>query len=161
MSNLIRFLAPLSALLAVGLCAVALAAPPADKPPKEPARIQIDVTPEAVPAGGRASVTLQLAAKSGITINRYPKIKLTVPEQDGIAGAAEVSIGNDGPPPADDSEANYFDTVDPLELQFDLDAGVKPGEHEFDAKLLYFYCVKKSGFCAPARVSVKIPVTVR
>ena len=161
MSNLIRFLGPVSTLVAFAVCSVAVAAPPADKPPKEPARIQISVAPEQVQAGGQAEVTLQLTAKSGIRINRYPKISLTVPEQDGVAAEAEVSIGNDGPPPADDAEANYYDTVDPLRLQLELDPGVKPGDHEFDAKLVYFYCVKKSGFCAPKRLQVKIPVSVR
>ena len=38
-------------------------------------------------------VTLRLAPKSGIRINRYPKIKLTVPEASGLVGEAEAAIG--------------------------------------------------------------------
>jgi hypothetical protein len=83
-----------------------------------------------------------------------------VPEQAGRAAKAEVAIGDDAPPPPDQEGGNYFATVDPLKLELQLDARVDPGNHEFDAKLVYFYCVKKSGFCAPARVAVKIPVTV-
>ena len=39
--------------------------------------------------------------------------------------------------------------------------GAKAGRHEVEAKLVYFYCVKKSGFCAPSRVTLKIPIEIR
>jgi hypothetical protein len=161
MSNLIRNISAILLPVALAAGAYALAAPPSSGPPKEPAKIEITVSPDAVSPGDSAEVTLRLTPKSGIEINRYPKIKLTVPEQDGLGGEAEVSIGDDAPPPPDHKGGNYFETVDPVKLEIDLAAGAKRGEHEFDGRLVYFYCVKKSGFCAPARVNVKIPVTVQ
>lgn len=158
MSRLLRRALPLFALAAA--CGPALASVPAE-PPAEPARIDISVAPEQVSPGGRAEVTLRLTPKSGIRINRYPKIKLVVPAAPGLAGQAEVSLGNDGPPPAGAMESNYFDEIDPLRLSLDIDEKAGPGRHEIGGKLVYYYCVKASGFCAPARLDVKIPVRVR
>jgi hypothetical protein len=160
MNKLIRLFALPCVLL---LAAATVAGVPSQqaKPPAEPAKIMISVSPSEIPAGGLAKVTLQLAPKPGIVINRYPKMKLAVPEQDGLSGGAEVAIGNDGPPPVGQEESNYFETVDPLELQLELAKNIKSGSHQFQAHLVYFYCVKKSGFCAPARVNVIIPVQVR
>jgi hypothetical protein len=147
------------AIAAAGLAAMA-AQPP--KPPAEPARIQISVEPESASPGGRAEATLTLAPIEGVVINRYPKITLKVAETDGLVHAAEVAVGNDAPPPPDDSSgSNYFDTVDPVRLTLNFDEGIKQGAHEIEGKLKYYYCVKKSGFCAPKRVTVKIPVKVR
>jgi hypothetical protein len=131
------------------------------KPPAEPAKIRIAVSPESVPVGGSAEIRLQLAPKSGIKINRYPKIKLVLPEQPGLAKPAEAAIGNDGPPPPGKSEANYYETVDPVTLRIELDPTLSSGAHEFDGRLVYYYCVTKSGFCAPKRVNVKIPLQVQ
>jgi hypothetical protein len=79
-----------------------------------------------------------------------------------LVAAAEASIGNAAPPAADKLDANYFHgTVDPLKVSFRVDAAATQGPHEVPAKLSYFYCVAASGYCAPAKVAVSIPVTVR
>jgi len=158
MSKLIR--------LALAVCVLPFAGGPVSAavpsgPPAEPARIEIAVAPESVAPGGQAEVTLRLTAKDGIRINRYPKIKLVVPKAPALAGEAEVSLGNDGPPPAGKIEANYFDAIDPLLLKLDIDSKARSGLHEIEGKLVYYYCVKASGFCAPARRDVKIPIRVR
>jgi len=134
-----------------------LAAPP--RVPKEPATITIDVTPEALSAGGQAEVTLKLEAKQGIKIARYPQIKLQVPAQQGLVDEAETRIGSSQPPPPDKLSTNYWGTVDPVTLTLDLDHALVPGAHEIEAKLTYFFCVS-GDFCAPARVPIKIPLAV-
>jgi hypothetical protein len=98
---------------------------------------------------------------AGIKINKYPKIKLAVAEQPGLVAPAEGTVGAAAPPPPEDLESNYFKTVDPVSLSLKLDAKAAPGRHEIPARLTYFYCVAASGYCAPARVNVKIPVEVR
>jgi hypothetical protein len=76
--------------------------------------------------------------------------------------AAEASVGNAGPPSADNLEANYFKgETDPLSVTLRLDPAARRGAHEIAGKLSYFYCVAASGYCAPAKVDVTIPVTVR
>jgi len=140
--------------------AAALAAPDAPQP-ANPAKIAISVSPEAVAPGGRAEVTVRLTPSAGVKINRYPKIKLAVPAQKGLVAEAETEVGNESPPPLDDPESNYYDVVDPVTLTLDLDDSISSGSHEIEGKLTYFYCVKKSGFCAPKRTAVKIAVNVR
>jgi hypothetical protein len=133
------------------------AAPP--RVPKNPAVITIDVTPEAVPAGGSAEVTVTIAPKAGIKIARYPQIKLEVPAQDGLVGEAATRIGSTAPPPPDKMKTNYWTKVDPVTLTLTLDRAAVPGAHEIDGKLTYYFCVS-GDFCAPARVPVKIPLAV-
>jgi hypothetical protein len=61
-----------------------------------------------------------------------------------------------------ESGANYFGAaVDPVEFTLALDPAAPAGSHTIPAQLKYYYCVKKSGFCAPKKVEVGIPVTVR
>ena len=127
-----------------------------------PVKVALAVSPDAVPAGSDASVTVRIEPKPGIKMNKYPKIKLQVPAVPGLVDAAEQSLGNAAAPPADQLEANYFHGgVDPLTITLHLDGQAKKGRHEIPAKLSYFYCVAASGFCAPAKAELTIPVTVR
>ena len=72
-----------------------------------------------------------------------------------------VEIGNDTPPPPGQMEINYYKTVDPVELQLTLDAQAPSGRHELEGKLTYYYCIAASGFCAPKRVPLAIPIEIR
>jgi hypothetical protein len=149
-------------LLLLGLAFAPLAAAaPASAPSGEPASFQISVEPAAVQAGADAQVSLRLVPAKGIKINRYPKIKLVVAEQPNLVGAVEGALGNSEPPPDDKLDANYFTKIDPLTLSLSIADAAAKGRHEIPARLIYFYCVAASGYCAPARVQVKIPIIVR
>ncbi len=107
-------------------------------------------------------VTVKIDPKPGIKINKYPKIKLQVFAVPGLVSAAEQSLGNPAPPPVDQLDANYFHgTIDPLTITLHLDAQAAKGPHGVRAKLSYFYCVATSGYCAPAKAELTLPVTVR
>lgn len=134
-----------------------LAAP--RKPPKNPAKITIDVAPKAVSPGGAAEVKLTLAPIDGVKIARYPRIKLDVPAREGLVDRAGASIGSEKPPPPDQLATNYWKEVDPVLLTLTVDPAAASGDHEVDAKLTYYFCVS-GDFCAPARVPVKIPLAV-
>jgi hypothetical protein len=131
------------------------------KPPAKPADLAFSVSPEIVAAGEEATITLRIEPISGVKINRYPKIKLQIPGQEGLVGEGYAEIGNAKPPPPDKMDTNYYKTVDPVELTLKLDGKAKSGKHKVEGKLTYFYCVTASGFCAPARVPVEIPIAVR
>ena len=127
-----------------------------------PVKIAVLVSPAAVAAGSDTSVTVRLDPRPGIKMNKYPKIKLQVPAIPGLVDAAERSLGNSAPPPADQLDSNYFHGgVDPLTVKLHLDAQATKGPHEIRAKLSYFYCVAASGYCAPAKTEVTIPLPVR
>jgi hypothetical protein len=129
--------------------------------PKEPAKIDVTVQPRTAAPGSEVRVRLQLAPVPGVKINRYPKIRLTVPAQEGLVGAAEAETGSDTPPPPDRLDTNYYRTVDPVEVTLKLDSAAAPGDHRVPASVRYFYCVTASGFCAPAKVAVEIPLSIR
>jgi hypothetical protein len=143
-------------LAGLALAGTALAAP---KPPKNPADITIDVAPEAVAAGGEAEVTVTIVAKPGIKIARYPQIKLDVKAQEGLVAEATARIGDKKPPPPDKLSTNYWGEVDPVQLTLTVDENAASGHHDVEGKLTYYFCVS-GDFCAPARVPVKIPVSV-
>lgn len=132
------------------------------KPPAEPARIEIQVAPKAASPSNERVVTVRLTPAAGIQINRYPKMRLKVEPQKGLATLAEAAVGNDEPPSPDKIEGNYFDkTVDPIELALQLDPDAGKAPYELKGQLTYYYCVKASGFCAPKKTPVTIPISVR
>ena len=154
----IRRSLPLAAALA-GLALVTLTPAGPTRPPKNPADITIEVAPEGVAAGGQAEVTVTIVPRAGIKIARYPQIKLAVKAQEGLVGEAEARIGSKKPPPPDKLADNYWKDVDPVRLTLTLDEAVASGTHDVEGKLTYYFCVS-GDFCAPARVPVKIPVSV-
>jgi len=129
-------------------------------PPAVPASFKVEVAPGSVLPGGEASVALSLSAADGVKINRYPRIRLTVPAIEGVVAAAEGSVGNDKAPPPGKMDSNYFKKVDPVELTLSIAPDAPVGNHDIPAKLTYFYCVAASGFCAPKTVPVEISVRI-
>ena len=133
----------------------------ASGPLKEPATWTLKSVPAA--PGETAELQLTLVPKSGVKINRYPRIRLTVGDHPGLTVGGKGEAGSDRPPAAgSDPDANYFDDkIEPVRVGLDIAPDASSGSYELDAKLRYFYCVKKSGFCAPARLDVKLPFKVR
>jgi hypothetical protein len=156
-----RFRIVLASLVAAALAAGSVTAADGPKPPAKPADITISVSPSSVEPGQVATVHLDLAPIEGVKLNRYPKVKLQVAGLEGLIGDGEATVGNDSPPPLDKMKTNYFDAFDGLDLDLTVDGAARSGRHEVEGKLTYFYCMPASGFCAPKRVSVKIPLDVR
>jgi len=148
-------------LILLGSALLAVAPLLAAKPLAKPAEIEIEVAPSTIAAGDEAQITLQLEPIDGVKINRYPKITLVIGEAEGLHGASRAELGNSTPPPPDKMDTNYFKTVDPLKLTLPFAGAAPAGRHEIAGKLTYFYCVTASGFCAPKRVDVTIPVEIR
>ena len=78
---------------------------------EHPVVVHVEVVPDTLRAGDEALVTVRLEPVKGIKINRYPKIKLTVPEVEGLVLAA---IGDK----ADAREA--FEKADFSGIEFDV-----------------------------------------
>jgi hypothetical protein len=144
-----------------GFLAVAASAAAAGvTPPAKPAEVAVSVSPVPVAPGAEAHVTVRVTPIDGVKINRYPQIKLSVPGEAGLVHAAQAAVGRSAPPSPEELKTNYFEGVDPVELVLALDPGARTGRHEIPASLTYFYCLPASGFCAPKRVEVTIPLTV-
>jgi len=131
------------------------------KPPPVPAKIAVEVAPAAVVAGETSRVTVQLEPIAGVQINRYPLITLKLAGRTGLVHPVEAAVGNSSPPQPGKLDANYFERVDPLELELVTDGAAPQGKHKLTGELTYFYCVKASGFCAPKKTSIEIPLEIR
>jgi hypothetical protein len=142
-------------------CGATASAGSSATPVKEPAKIAVTASPDPAQAGAESLVTVRLTPVAGIKINKYPKIQLKVAELSGVVAAASASVGSSEPPPPDQIESNYFKSVDPVELKLRISPSASAGRHEVPAQLTYYYCVAASGYCAPAKVPVTIPITVR
>jgi hypothetical protein len=133
----------------------------AEKPAGDPAKLVITVTPANVAAGNAVEVVVRVEPNPGIKVNRYPKMKLQIPASAGLVAEAEASVGASEMPPLERAEANYYKTVDPVAVTVSVDPKAPKGTHKVPARFTYFYCVAASGYCAPERASITIPVTVR
>lgn len=140
---------------------LAAAAPAPKASAGEPATFRIEVHPARVKPGEAAEVRVVLEPAAGIKINKYPRIRLKIPAAPGVVSEAEGSVGADAPPPPDQLETNYFKSIEPLRTKVTVADDAHAGVHEVPAKLSYFYCVASSGYCAPARVDVTIPIEIR
>jgi hypothetical protein len=130
-------------------------------PKDDAARIEVAVLPETLAAGAEAEVTVRVVPASGIKINRYPRIRLSVASREGLLRGGDASVGSDTPPDPDHMEKNYFKSVEPVTVKVVIDPHAASGRHEVDGLLRYTYCVAASGYCAPVRTPVKIALTVR
>ncbi len=101
---------------------------------------------------------VSVAPPKGIKLNRYPGITLKITKAKGFKlEAKEAFVGVKEP--ITNPEEFGFKHIDPLTLKVVPRSG--GGKTRFlEGTLKFFYCVKKSGYCAPGTQSVKIPVTV-
>ncbi len=124
-------------------------------------KIEVSVAPATMAAGTEAEVAVKLSVNPGFKLNKYPKIKLSIPNVEGLLTGGDATLGSDAPPPPEQLDTNYFKSIEPLRVKIAVEKGAKPGRHDIDAKLSYFYCVAASGFCAPGKVPLEIRLDVR
>jgi len=120
--------------------------------------IDTRVVPDPLPAGGHGEVRLTLGVPEGVVLNRFPGITFTPEATPGLAFDEDRAFLGLKKLAKDPAEA-YFEAIDPLVLGFSV-AHEASGTLTVRGELKYFYCVKKSGYCAPGKqqVSVSVPV---
>jgi hypothetical protein len=141
-------------LLLILLLGLALALGAAPKRPKVTLSIETEVSPAEPAPGSSARVRLSLSVPEGIVLNRFPGITFTPAESQGLSFADEkIHVGLEKMP--DDPEEQYFPLPVPVDIPLEVETGAR-GSVEMSGELKYFYCVKKSGFCAPAKQQVRV-----
>ena len=93
----------------------------------------------------------RLRLGAALEVTGHPRLGETL--EDG------VTVGDDAPPPPDKILSNFFDEI-VLELPLTLDAGAPSGDHQLDATVTYYYCLKGE-FCSRKKVDVTIPISIR
>jgi hypothetical protein len=126
----------------------------APKRPKVKLSIDSRVSPEQPAPGGSAQVRLSLNVPEGIVLNRFPGITFTPAESEGLRFAEEKThLGLEKM--SEDPDEQYFPLPVPFEVAVEVDEGAR-GSAVMVGELKYYYCVKKSGYCAPARQQVRV-----
>jgi hypothetical protein len=115
-------------------------------------KLLVAQSPDPLKAGQPGVVRVTVQPPDGITLNRYPGVTLTVEKTGGARlEKTEAFVGTKTP--IEDPAEFAFKKIDPLELKL-TPAG--PGPSELEGTLVFTYCVKASGFCAPAKQKVRI-----
>jgi hypothetical protein len=143
-----------SALAAAALAAaLAPQAAQALKPgPAPDMKLAVVQAPDPLKAGQAGVVRVTVQPPDGITLNRYPGITLTIEKSGGVAlEKTEAFVGTKTP--IEDPSEFAFKKIDPLELRA---TPTRAGGSELEGVMAFTYCVKASGFCAPAKQKVKI-----
>jgi hypothetical protein len=123
-------------------------------------RLEVNQSPEALAAGERGELKVQVVVPEGIALNRYPGITLSIEDAAGLElGSESAFVGVKKP--IDDPDEFQFETIDPLRFDVSAPAGVGGGERKMSGTLQFFYCRKKDGFCARATQKVSVPVQTR
>jgi hypothetical protein len=139
--------------LAAALTSAAAAIPDVD------VKIQVALAPGPVKAGSKSEAVVTLTPPSGIHINQYPPIRLTLENAPPVIFEHDsYKVGLDAMP--DPPEKNPFQTVDPIKVRFRVAPHAADAKVAVKGKVKFFYCVTASGYCAPGTKDVVFTVPV-
>jgi len=145
------------------LLSISSSVEPAGAGDSAPAKVDVKivVTPpdRPVPAGSHGEASVLLSPPRGIEINRFPPVRLTLQESEGIhLDSKEVRQGS--AEPIDDPEDFHFKKLEPLTVGFTVDPTTPAGAARLTGRIKFVYCVASSGYCAPVTRDVAIDLAV-
>ena len=123
-------------------------------------KIQVAVPQHAITVGSQSEAVVTFSPPAGIHINQYPPMRLTIEKSPPLVfDQSEIKLGLDKMP--EDIETNPFVKIDPIRVKFTVGNIAGDASVAVKGTLKYFYCVAKSGYCAPGVKSVtfNVPVT--
>ena len=149
----------LTAAVVSGVCAAASLTALSAAIPEIDLKIQVAQATGPVKAGSKSEAVVTMTPPSGIHINQYPPIRLTFENAPPVTFEPDsYKLGLDKMP--DDPEKNPFHEVDPIKVKFRVAPHTADAKVAVKGKLKFFYCVKASGYCAPATKDVTFTVPV-
>ena len=129
------------------------AAPEKAKLPQVAVKLDLSHVPDPIPVGREATVKIAVTPPPGIALNRYPGITLKLDRSESLRTISnEAFVGSRDP--IEDPDAFAFRRIDPLVLKL---TPTRAGA-QLSGTLTFFYCVKASGFCAPGKQTVQLPL---
>jgi hypothetical protein len=111
-------------------------------------------------AGGNAHVAVTLLPRDpDVRVNEEPAVRLKL-------AADEAVLLDKQPAPArslafDPATAKYLDPAVPVHLPVAIKPDAPRGKQQVKAKVTYFYCSKREGWCRKGTEDVQFPVDVR
>src|SRR5436190_8394611 len=139
--------------LVLAACLAAASAAGVAAIPDVDLKIAVALAPGAVKAGSRSEAMVTLTPPSGIHINQYPPIRLTLESAPPVIFEPDsYKLGLDAMP--DNPEKNPFKSIDPIKVKFHVAPHAADSKVAVKGKLKFFYCVAASGYCAPGTKDV-------
>ena len=123
----------------------------------------VTVTAEFVPAtkpGANPHVAVTLSPRDlDIQVNEEPGPRLKLGDDEAVLIDKQKPAGR--PPVYDPENPKYLDTSLPVHLPVAVKPTAPKGRHDVKAKVTYFYCSKREGWCRKGTQDVEFPVTIR
>ena len=137
---------------------IALASPALAIGPRQFFELQaVYVAPSAGEQAGAVSVSF-LPWDPDVHINERPAARLQLAEDQLIL------VDRQAPPPPlepiDPDAITYLDTSRPVLFPVAIAEGAPLGTHEVDAKVVFYFCSSRAGWCRRGKTEIQIVVTV-
>ncbi len=121
--------------------------------------IKLSQEPPRVAVGETFRLSVRVVPPEGIKLNRFPGITLTIDRAPGLT-LDEPTAFVGSKKPITDPDKFGFHEIPPLVLRGKVRGG-RRGTRTLRGTLKFFYCVKKSGYCAPGEQDIRLPLAVR
>ncbi len=121
--------------------------------------VQLYSKPREVKLGDSGVITVTIETAKGIKLTKYPQTSITLSGDKELTFEENtIKLGQDKMP--ENLMKNFLDKIQPMAFKFKVDKNVDKKMLKVSANISYFYCVAKSGFCAPGvkKIDLLIPV---
>lgn len=122
--------------------------------------VKVHSKPRELKPGESGVITVKIETAKGIKLTKYPQTSVTLSGDEGLTFEKNVmKLGQDKMP--EDIKKNLLNKIQPMEFKFKVDKNVDKKMLKVTANISYFYCVSKSGFCAPGTKNIDFQIPVK
>lgn len=123
-------------------------------------RVKLHSKPREVKPGDSGFIKVEIEPAKGIKLTKYPQTSVTLSGDEEIIFEKNVlKLGQNTLP--EDIKRNFLEEIDLLEFRFKVDENVEKSTLNVKANISYFYCVSRSGFCAPGTKNIELQIPVK
>ncbi len=123
-------------------------------------RVKLHFNPREVKPGDSGFIKVEIKPAKGIKLTKYPQTSVTLSGDEEIIFEKNVlKLGQNKLP--EDIKRNFLEEIDLLEFKFKVDENVEKSMLNVKANISYFYCVSRSGFCAPGTKNIELQIPVK
>ncbi len=123
-------------------------------------RIKLHSQPQKVKPGDSGIIKVEIKPAKGIKLTKYPQTSITLSGDEELLFEKNViKLGQAEMPK--NIKRNFLDKIQPLEFKFKVDKDVEKSVLNIKANISYFYCVSRSGFCAPGTKTIELQIPVK
>jgi hypothetical protein len=122
--------------------------------------VKLHFQPREVRPGDSGFIKVEIEPAKGIKLTKYPQTSVTLSGDEEIIFEKNVlKLGQEKLPK--DIKKNFLEKIDLLEFKFKVEETVEKSMLNVKANISYFYCVSRSGFCAPGTKNIEFQIPVK